>query len=335
MTDLAVLHGRVRADARANAFAVVRNEMFYLRAFLDHHRRLGIEQFLFLDDRSSDGTRELLAAQPDCVVLESALRYGDETALGGRTLRAGVAWKTLVPRQFLPGRYVTCLDADEFLVLPAGVASVGELVATLERHDVTSVAATLIDFYPRTATEMDTPGEFATAASMLEAYGWFDALPLLAWSPGQPEPVEVGENATTRLFRRHGIRAVPHAMLGAPRWLNRRLPFKFPHTAVSKMPVVRWREGVEYRNSHRTNVPPARSVMVGLTHLKFTYDLSRRLDYALSSGAYARGSRKYLWYAELLQAMRGGDGQFLGPRSARYTGPADLARAHLTQFELD
>ncbi len=51
-----VVHGTLR-DARASAFAIVKDEMFYLPSFLDHHRRLGVDQFVILDDQSSDGTR--------------------------------------------------------------------------------------------------------------------------------------------------------------------------------------------------------------------------------------------------------------------------------------
>ncbi|HET7203455.1 MAG TPA: glycosyltransferase family 2 protein, partial [Steroidobacteraceae bacterium] len=60
-TLFTAIHGSPREDARATAFAVVKDEMYNLRSFLDHHRRLGVDQFIVLDDRSSDGTREWLA----------------------------------------------------------------------------------------------------------------------------------------------------------------------------------------------------------------------------------------------------------------------------------
>ncbi len=42
----------------------VRNSASYLPAFLAHYRRLGVTRFVFVDDRSDDGTAELLAASP-------------------------------------------------------------------------------------------------------------------------------------------------------------------------------------------------------------------------------------------------------------------------------
>lgn len=332
-----VIHGRLR-DAKANAFAVVKDEQFYIRSFLDHHRRLGVEQFVIIDDHSTDGTRELLAEQPDCVVLESPHRYGDEIGLAGasgtRRLRAGIAFKTLVPQRYLAGRYAVCLDADEYLVLPKGVACLGELIDLLARHEIVSVAASLTDFFPATIAEMEVPREFVTADAMLGAHPYFDAVPIVGWTPGKAGVQRINESATARLFRKHRVKKVPDAMADAPRWLNRLLPYRYPETSVLKMPIVRWDPGIEYLNSHRTNVPASDRVLVGLAHLKFTYDLARRIEYAIRSKAYVRGSRKYQWYVELLRSMRAHDGSFLGPDSRRYQSPDDLADAGLTRLDL-
>jgi hypothetical protein len=91
---------------------------------------------------------------------------------------------------------------------------------------------------------------------------------------------------------------------------------------------------VEYKNSHGTNVVPSDKILIGLAHIKFTYDLARRIDYAIESKAYVRGSRKYEWYIELLQSMEERDGSFLGPQSRFYQSPSDLAAAGLTRNQL-
>ena len=57
-------------------FCVVRDEAYFLPFLLEHYRRLGVEHFLFYDDKSSDGSRELLEAQPDCAVVTSDIPYG-------------------------------------------------------------------------------------------------------------------------------------------------------------------------------------------------------------------------------------------------------------------
>jgi hypothetical protein len=329
-------HGTFRSDARASVFTMVKDERYYLRAFYDHHRRLGVDQFIVLDDYSSDGTREWLAAQPDTVVLESPYKFGQRATdpVSGVTHRADILFKTAIPQRYLPGRYGLYLDADEFLVLPPGIASVPQLLELLARHDVRSVVAHMVDFFPETVHEMDRDKDLPTAADMLGAYGWFDGIPLLGWKRGADQPVEVGENASTRLFRKHRVKAVPTKMLGAPRWLNRLLPYRYPETTVIKTPVVRWDRGVTYTNSHYANVVPTHEVMLGLAHLKFTHDLSRRTRYALESQSYVRGSRKYQWYEELLESMRHGDPSFLGPKSRHFQSAEDFAAVGLTQLDL-
>ena len=330
-----IVHGELR-DVPVSAFAIVKDEMYYLRSFLDHHRKLGVDQFIILDDQSSDGTREFLVAQHDCLVLGSPFKFGERVPepWSGREQRAGIVFKTMIPQQFLGNRYALYLDADEYLVLPPGVGSVGALFEILARNDVQSVAANLIDFFPGSVAEMDVPRSLPTSEEMLGAHPYFDAVQLLSWHADETEPRENLENASTRLFREHKVKAVPGRMAGAPRWFNRLMPYKYPTTTVLKTPIVRWSPGVAYVNSHYANVPPARNVLLGLAHCKFTYDLSRRTNYALASKAYVRGSRKYQWYEELLDSMRRGKGSFLGPKTRRYQGPADLADAGLIQFEL-
>lgn len=336
--SIRIVSGAVR-DARATAFAIVKDEIYYIRSFLDHHRKLGIDQFIILDDRSKDGTRDVLVSQRDCVVVESSFTFGEWLTVDGpgpgRQERAGILFKSAIPQKFLPGRYALYLDADEYLVLPADLATVGDLFDVLARREVASVAANLIDFFPATVMEMDAPQKLDSGEAMLAAHSYFDAVPLLGWKAGHVQPQRVNDSATTRLFAQHRIKTVPEELAEMPRWLARLLPLRRPRTSVQKTPVVRWDPGVAYVNSHIANVPPTRQVLLGLAHLKFTYDLARRIEYALASKAYVRGSRKYLWYAELLDAMRRGDPSFLGSSSRQFTTSADLADAGLTQFELD
>ena len=103
--------------SRVATFAIVRNETYFIPHFLQHYRDLGVREFWFLDDRSTDGTREMLLAQPDCGVIAANLAFCDQVA----NTRFGVAAKTLVPRALFQGRWVLMPDADEFLLMPEGL----------------------------------------------------------------------------------------------------------------------------------------------------------------------------------------------------------------------
>ena len=47
-------------------FSTLRNERVRLPFFLRYYRSLGISHFLIVDNNSDDGSREYLAAQPEC-----------------------------------------------------------------------------------------------------------------------------------------------------------------------------------------------------------------------------------------------------------------------------
>ncbi|HEU4840953.1 MAG TPA: glycosyltransferase family 2 protein, partial [Ilumatobacteraceae bacterium] len=57
------------------AVTIVRDGRFYVANFLAHHRRLGVRHFVVLDNGSTDGTLELLCAQPDVTVLRTSAPY--------------------------------------------------------------------------------------------------------------------------------------------------------------------------------------------------------------------------------------------------------------------
>ena len=52
-------------SSEVRLFCVAYNEALRLPAFLDYYRRLGVGRFFIIDNKSTDGTAELLAAQDD------------------------------------------------------------------------------------------------------------------------------------------------------------------------------------------------------------------------------------------------------------------------------
>jgi hypothetical protein len=149
-------------------FSIVRNEASFLPHFLRHYRALGLRELWFLDDHSTDGTREVLLAQPDCGVIVAKLRYGDPFG----DMRFGVAARTLVPRELLRGRWVLSVDADEFLLLPRPFTTLAALADALEVAGLESARAPMLDFFP------DSLRVLAGAPATAEPFAvcpWFDA----------------------------------------------------------------------------------------------------------------------------------------------------------------
>jgi hypothetical protein len=328
--------GRFR-DAEVNLYAIVRDEMFFLDAFLDHYRQLGVDQFLILDDSSSDGTREFLSAQPDCLVLSSDLGFGDPVAAEGegsaRTTRAGTLLKRVIPRKYLKNKYAVYADADEFLILPEGIDDIRTVIRMLERDRIACVAASLVDFYPESLADLDRSIRARSFSELLERYPFYDATPLVELvADDWPKPL--GEGASKRLFREHGIKDVPPALSSLPSAVARLLPFPTPRSAWLKTPLIKWDDDTWLDGSHNANVPPSHRVLLSMAHFKFTFDLKRRTEQALERRSHSRGGRKYFHYRLLLQNMRRRGAKFTAAESAKYSSPGALATHGLLKWEL-
>jgi len=87
---------------------VCRNERLCLPAFLNHYRSLGVEEFLVIDNDSSDGSPEYLATQPDVRVFRTSDRFGEATQ--------GTDWLNALLAEFGVGFWCVTVDIDELLV---------------------------------------------------------------------------------------------------------------------------------------------------------------------------------------------------------------------------
>ncbi len=122
-------------------FAVVRNEAVRLPWFLEHHRRLGVAQFLMIDNGSEDGTDAFLAAQPDVSLWR--------TGAGYKASRFGVDWTTWLLARYGHGHWCLTLDADEALVYPfCDTRDLRALTAWLDDQGREMFGAMMLDMYP-------------------------------------------------------------------------------------------------------------------------------------------------------------------------------------------
>ena len=90
--DRVRVHALARIDSQTisdgageiRAVMSVRNEILRLSQTLDHYRKIGVSRFFVIDNGSTDGTRELLTAQPDCHVFLTRNSYSEA--------RLGLEW---------------------------------------------------------------------------------------------------------------------------------------------------------------------------------------------------------------------------------------------------
>ena len=316
-----VLGGRLDPE-RLTLVSVWRNEIFFAPAFLAHYRALGVEQFLVLDDGSTDGTREFLLAQPDCVVLRSDLGFADPVVMrdpAGRIAkrRAGTYFKIALPQAFLSGRCALYADADEFLLLPPGVLGLDAVLARMTAGGHRAVLASVVEFYPRHLADLDGAGPVRALEDLLAQCPYHDQTRLLDLGP-DGRFAKIAPSASRRLFERFALRPPPGGMRNSPR---------------HKTPILVHGQGAFRTGSHDASVPVAGDMLLCLAHFVFTARWKAKIDAALARRAHADGAAKYGLYAALHAELSApGAPGFMGDASVRFGGPKALQAAGLMRW---
>lgn len=218
-----------RAAMRSGAILAVmtvRNEMLRLPYFLDHHRRLGVDHFLIVDNASDDGTAAYLTAQADVSLWSTPHSY--------RLSRFGVDWTTWLQNRLCHGHWCLTLDADELFIYPYWeTRDLRALTSWLDGLDQHALPAMMLDLYPEGPLAEATyqPGQDPT-----QVLAWFDA-----GNYGIKRQQPLGN-----LWIQGGVRT--RVFFGGD---PRRAP------TLNKTPLVKWNRSYAYVNSTHQILPRA------------------------------------------------------------------------------
>ncbi|MBJ6371916.1 glycosyltransferase family 2 protein [Sedimentitalea arenosa] len=257
-------------------FCTLRNEKVRLPFFLQYYRDLGIDHFLFVDNDSDDGTRELLAEQPDVSLWHTTDSY--------RAARYGLDWITGLQRRYGHGHWTLVVDPDEFLVYPfCDTRPIRALTDWLDCCAIRSFGAMLLDMYPKGAV-----GEkpYAAGRNPFEIAAWFDS--------GNYTQIRNPEYGN--LWIQGGPRS---------RVYFADQPEKAP--ALNKIPLVKWHRRYAYVSSTHMLLPRGLNQVYdvrggekasgALLHAKFLDDFAIKTDEELNRGQHYDTSVEYRAYA--------------------------------------
>jgi glycosyltransferase involved in cell wall biosynthesis len=299
------------------AICIVRNEMWRLPFFLAYHRWLGIQHFIIIDNRSTDGTIDYMRREGDVTCIVAPGNYGGKPAGHKEWLRWALR---LAP----PQRWNLLLDADELFVgktLQSG--SLLPLVRRLSTEDIAIVTTSLVDCYP---ARFPLLADFEPVPWHRAPY--FDRGPYFQW-PSQEWPVP---------HIHHGVReriCWPHWrwFRKIKRVIPRPLRPSILHDAppwVIKMPLLRNVPGLVFDSVHYSSGLRRSVDLFALLHYKFDIDLTIKVDVALRERQHAQQSREYEGYARLLSKPRS---DLRCDRSCSFDGVQSLIDAGLVRFE--
>jgi hypothetical protein len=309
-SDVRALNDR-RPGPGATVFAPMRNESWLLPHFLEHYRRLGVENFLLYDDGSEDGCREYALDQPDCTVYVSNRRF-DERQPDGR--RFHHLLREAIPESLGPGRWVLTADVDEFLILPDEFGGLAGFLDMLDERGHDCVFGTMVDAYPATLSERNR----STDLSPFDLMPYFDADRGFRRRPEANEPEKVFAGVRARLIAalKHAAPDVHAAIFGGRDYL---MP------ALFKVPLVRTGRGIRRLNAHTIDRQPPFDVEVALAHFKLGPDLDSKIQEALATRTHYLQSIEYAYLAEV--TARFPDLDLRCARTRRFDVPVVLAEA--------
>jgi hypothetical protein len=234
------------------AFATVRNEITRLPYWLDHHRALGVDHFLIVENASDDGTREMLADQPDVSLWTTPHSY--------KLSRFGMDWLTWLAIRYGHGHWCLTLDADELWLHPYHeTRDLHALTQELDRRDQPAMGALMLELYPDGQL---SAARHAAGDNPAEVMPWFDAANYVWLRQAKLQNLWVQGGPRAHAFFADGPRRAP---------------------TLSKLPLVKWNRRFAYASSTHSLLPPrlnllfdgmAGRYMTGiLLHTKFLPDI--------------------------------------------------------------
>lgn len=280
------------------AIACARNEVLRLASFLDHHRAQGVNRFLVVDNDSTDGTTELLLAEPDVHVFSTRESYAASSC--------GTRWINELVARFAVGYWTLTADVDELLVFPhAEHLTLGDLTRHLEATGSEAMAALLLDMY---AAGPIADAHHVPGTSLVKTCPYFDDRD----SYSEPSPRFQG------LPVRGGARA-------------RRFRFEAGDgrgPLLGKIPLVRWRPGPGYEGYTHWLPGYAPAGVTGvLLHFKFLSDFATRVEIEAARGEHWEDAIEYKSY---LRGVREDPRMtLLYAGSVRYAGSRQLVELGL------
>ena len=275
--ELAVLRDNTKSITPTSIllFSTMRNERVRLPYFLQYYRNLGINHFLIVDNDSTDGTAEYLAAQPDVSLWHSAHSY--------KRARFGVDWLNWLQGKYGHNHWCLVVDPDEFFVYPfCDTRPLRALTDWLDASSIKSFSAMLLDMYPK---------------------GPFDAVPYIE---GQ-DPIKYApyfDSANYVIERNHKfgnlwIQGGPRA-----RMFFADLPERAP--ALNKIPLVKWNRSYAYVSSTHMLLPRGLNLVYDewggekasgcLLHAKFLHSLVGKAEEEMQRRQHYANSHEYLAY---------------------------------------
>ncbi len=274
--EISVRYEKLR-HATHIAVIVCKNEFDYLEGLLEHHRNIGIEHFIYIDNGSADDSIEFMQQQSDVSVFISTQLY--------KNSRFGVNWMEAALTNFCIGKWILVIDADELFVYDDFEnKNISVLTDYAEEYGYDSFLAPMIDMYSKNKlsdTDIDSTLPY-------EVCNYFDEISTMSiqkkekYGPFSNSVVYSG-GLRARVFGRYN-KAPTYSYLNQKYCL-----FKYN-------PMHKFIEGIHFMGNNR----PA-PIRAALLHFKYHARFYEKVQEQILGGQHWNGSQEYKRYLSKLE----------------------------------
>lgn len=277
------------------AFITVLDEELRLPDCLNHHRKLGVDRFVVIDNGSTDNTVAFLLEQPDVDLWLTKNSFS-----GSNT---GMFWFYALAANYGFDRWYLIIDADELLVYEnMEEHDLGYVAERLTELGILSLRAPLIDMY--SDKSIGNIG-YKCGGSLIKTCPYFD---------GDSYRYRKSANGRTSLSGGPRVRLVSQKQE------------KFSH-ALEKHPFRFWPKKKIFRTIHEPPFPLQFYPPMGaLLHFKFLDDFKFKVDEAVRKKNHWQDSIEYKRYAKRYKELS--HPYYSGSKT--YEGPHTLAKCGIT-----
>jgi hypothetical protein len=152
----------VRNNNSLIMMCAVKNDLFRIKFQYTRMKQYGVKNFIYIDNGSTDGTKEWLAERNDIVLYSTLQRFNS-------TIKS--AWYRRVVDSIGYNRWYLYLDSDEVYIYPGIEKDKFETFLNFfEKRNIFAVTSLLLDMYPRDPIKLDSSQKMPN----LDKYSYFD-----------------------------------------------------------------------------------------------------------------------------------------------------------------